>query len=443
MRGGGLVAYTEDLMEEQLRRGDEVAYFFAGRYYPLIRRTRLRRWAHGDLAMLEVIDSPLYDHGRQPELELAEPRIERLLGRVLAERAPDVVHVHELAGLPSSIFDVIERAGLPCVFTLQDYFPLCSTFKLFDHAGHVCLRRQVGADCVATNAADPRPPGVMVEATVRHELHRRAGRLGPGRIDAIARAAGARVKSPPPAGEASYQRRRDANVERLNRTDLLIAMSNRVAEIYVELGVERRRIRVLHLTLGHVERMRPRVPRGEAPVTFGGLNVLSAVPKGARLLTDAVRILASEAPRGSFRVLAFGHVHPSVRADAEATPGLELHGPYWPDRVDALLDPVDVGVVPSIWEEAYGYVGIEFLAKGIPVIANALGGMVDYTVEGETGWLNRSMSAEELAGIMLAIVERPEQVADLNAKIRAARDAIVKPMARHADEMESIYRDLT
>ena len=29
-----------------------------------------------------------------------------------------------------------------------------------------------------------------------------------------------------------------------------------------------------------------------------------------------------------------------------------------------------------MWEEAYGYAGLEFLAKGIPVIANAIGGSV-------------------------------------------------------------------
>jgi hypothetical protein len=34
-RGGGLIAYAEDLMEAQAGRGDDVAYFFRGRHYPL------------------------------------------------------------------------------------------------------------------------------------------------------------------------------------------------------------------------------------------------------------------------------------------------------------------------------------------------------------------------------------------------------------------------
>ena len=72
-RWGGLVAYVEDLAAEQVRRGHDVAYFFSGRQYPLVRGPRLQRWDAAGCEMLEVVNSPLYDHGRQPELEIAEP----------------------------------------------------------------------------------------------------------------------------------------------------------------------------------------------------------------------------------------------------------------------------------------------------------------------------------------------------------------------------------
>src|SRR3712207_4037119 len=98
--------------------------------------------------------------------------------------------------------------------------------------------------------------------------------------------------------------------------------------------------------------------------------------------------------------------------------------------------------MPSVWEEAYGYAGVEFLAKGIPVVANAIGGMTDYVRDGETGWLNRSLSAEELARIIAGVVERPEQVTALNARLRERRAEIVKPIAAHADEMDAIYAEV-
>jgi len=446
LRLGGLVAYTEELMNEQVRRGDEVAYFFSGRYYRYLGGPRLKRWSRDGVTMLEVVNSPLHDHGRQPELELDEPATERLFERAIRHTSPEVVHFHELAGLPSSLLEAVRAAETPTLMTLADYFPLCSTFKLFDSEGRVCLRREVGADCVATTAADPRPPGLLYEATARHELMTRRvlNRLPRGLARPLVRAAGSRVQSPPAASAKTFQNRREINVERLNRIDRLIAISERVAEIYSLLGVDRRRISTIHPTLTRIERLRPRRRKASPPVAFATIAGLSSHAKGSRLLVDAVRLLSDSVPTGSFRLLALGAVDPSVAAEVERLEEIEAGapGPFSDDQLDALLDEVDVGVVPSIWEEAYGFVGPEFLAKGIPVIANAIGGMPEYTRDGETGWLNRSCSAAELARIMRDIVERPEQVAQLNAKVLADRRNIIKPMPRHGDEIDAVYREL-
>ena len=61
--------------------------------------------------MLEVINSPLHDHGRQPELEVSQPEVERMFERLLEELSPDVVHFQELAGLPSSLLTIAKRAA--------------------------------------------------------------------------------------------------------------------------------------------------------------------------------------------------------------------------------------------------------------------------------------------------------------------------------------------
>jgi glycosyltransferase involved in cell wall biosynthesis len=446
LRMGGLVAYIEELQGEQVRRGADVVYFFSGRYYPGPGRPRIKRWERDGVTMLEVINSPLYDHGRQPELELDEPRIERLFAGAIHEEAPDIVHFHELAGLPFSLLDVAREAGVSSVMTLADYFPLCSTFKLLDSEGQVCLRREIGADCLATVAADPRPPGLLQERTVWHDLKTRRAlrRLPPGVARPLARWSGSRVGSPPPASPQAFQRRRELNVERLNRADRLIAMSDRVAEIYSLLGVDRSRMSTIELTLTRFERLHPRKRECRRPVTFATIAGLSSNAKGSRLLVDAVRLLAHSVPPASFRLIALGGIDPAVASEVGLLKEIEVGapGPFGDGQLDALLDEVDVGVIPSIWEEAYGFVGLECLAKGIPVIANAIGGMPEYTRDGETGWLNHSCSADEMARIMRGIVERPTQVTQLNEHVLAHRADIVKPMARHGDEIDEVYREL-
>lgn len=442
-------------MAEQVRRGHDVGYLFSGRQYPYIRGPRLRRWRRDGIPMIEVVNSPLYDHGRQPSTELSEPRTERIVSRVLAELRPDVVHIQELAGLPSSVIDLGRESGARVVMTLQDYYLLCPSFKLLDSAGAVCLRREVGADCVATIAADTRESGMLIEGTLRHDLPRMPvlRRLGPGRLNhrlaplalAVSRRAAAKRAGPAhgaDAGPVTFQRRRDVNVERLNRADRLIAMSSRVAEIYAELGVEPARLRTVHLTLRHIEELRPRKRVGGSPLTFATLSGLESTAKGAQVLRDALRSLARNPPGEPFRLLVYGYLDAEAAEEVGRFPQVELRGLYGSDELDTMLDGVDVGIVASVWEEAYGYVGPEMLAKGIPVIGNAIGGIVDYVREGETGWLNHSRSGEELARIMRRLMEHRAEVDELAEKVRGRRGAVVKPMARHADEMDAVYGEL-
>ena len=400
--------------------------------------------------MLEVVSSPLYDHGRQPELELAEPGTEALFERQLTNRRPDVVHVQELAGLPSSLLDIAREQGVAVVMTLQDYFALCPAFKLLDAEGQVCLRRDVGLDCAATVRADRRPSNLLFEGSMRHTLVRRAflGHVIPHRREAlVTRIARSRLTRPPrnrvdePA-PAAFQRRREVNLQRLNRADRLLAMSHRVAEIYVELGVDPDRISVMHLTLAHIADLRPRDPDGHHPIIFATLGGGEGVAKGSRLLGQAIRILQPEFAAGRLRLLIFGQCDAQLAQIAGEVNGVELRGTFGPSQLGRLLDEVDVGIIPSIWEEAYGYVGLEFIAKGIPVLANHIGGIVDYVRDRETGWFNRSNSGRGLAEIMRGLAAQPQQIVHVSRSTRAARTELIMSISEHAEEVERTYRDL-
>lgn len=447
-RRGGLVAYVEDLIGAQAAAGHRVAYLFAGRYYPFTGGPRVRRWRRGPVEMLEIVNSPLYDHGRQPEQEISEPRVERIVRDAIGELDPDVVHVQELAGLPSSVLEIPRERGVPVVLTLQDYFALCPTFKLLDAEGQTFLSREVGRECVASVAAEPRDPALLLEATLRHDLGnaRLLRPLGRHRLR-VQRGLlrwGTRLGRhglPPRVGgadpEAAFQRRRDVNVERVGRVDRVLAMSSRVAELHTLLGVDPAHMEVMQLTLSHIEHLRPRRRTAGAPVTFATLGGAESPAKGSEILLAAARSLAGA--HGA-RVLVFGHPEPAFRRAAAGVEGLEVRPAFRPDQLDDMLDEVDVGIMPSVWEEAYGFAGMEFLAKGIPVVGNAVGGITDYVADGETGWLNEDLSAAGLARIMRRLAERTEEVDAMADRVRRRREKLVLPMSRHANELEAVYR---
>jgi glycosyltransferase involved in cell wall biosynthesis len=155
-----------------------------------------------------------------------------------------------------------------------------------------------------------------------------------------------------------------------------------------------------------------------------------------------VRALERDGRGGDYRLVVHGHAEPAVRDQLQAVPAVDLRGPYTPSGLGALLDEADVGILPSIWEETHAFVGIEMLAKGLPLIASALGGITEYVREGETGWLNHSASGAELAALMSAAIDDPVGVVRLRQSVRDRRAALVRPMADHVDEVEQLYAEL-
>src|SRR3954470_17556192 len=467
LRYGGIIIYAEDVMDAQVARGHDVGYFFTGRRFPFLPADRLRRWERRGIAMFEMVNSSLGPGGDAgtlvPQDDVTHPPTERHFITALEEFRPDVIHVQELVGVPTAVIEIARVHGVPIVATLQDFFPLCPIIKLYDVDGQVCVRHEVGEQCARCCSWAPDSQQEMVHRTVEHEARSRFGERWGNRALA-AGMAGSRLArpvlhrplvEPTPAGRESepprerapaarvYQARRDGNVQRLGLLDAIAFQSHRAAEIYATLRVPEERMRVLQFALSHIEHITPKaIDSPPDPVRFATLAGVASVPKGSEVILGALEELERMGLGDRYRFTALGFIHDDTRERLGRFRSAEWGGFYEPERLDTVLLPFDVGIVPSVWEESYGYVGVEFLAKGIPVIGNARGGIVEYTRDGETGWVNREASAEGLASIMAEIIRGPEQIPELNAGIRAQRERIVKPFERHVDEIEQLYREV-
>jgi glycosyltransferase involved in cell wall biosynthesis len=88
------------------------------------------------------------------------------------------------------------------------------------------------------------------------------------------------------------------------------------------------------------------------------------------------------------------------------------------EDVPALLAEADVFVLPSR-SEAFPNGAIEAMAAGLPVVASAVGGLLDLIVDGETGVLVRPDDPVRLADAIEALVLSPERAAALGSAARA------------------------
>ncbi len=72
-------------------------------------------------------------------------------------------------------------------------------------------------------------------------------------------------------------------------------------------------------------------------------------------------------------------------------------------RREELMRSVDLLVVPSLWPEPFGLVGIEAGCVGLPAVAFEVGGIPDWLIPGETGEL-ASGNPPRISGLTQAIV---------------------------------------
>ena len=85
-----------------------------------------------------------------------------------------------------------------------------------------------------------------------------------------------------------------------------------------------------------------------------------------------------------------------MRSVKELARGLPIEFPGWRDDIGAVLSELDLLVVPSK-REGMGRVIIEAFSAGVPVVANAVGGIPEVIEDEVTGFLVREASPEALA----------------------------------------------
>ncbi len=439
-RYGGAVNVALTLMKGQLEAGCDVYYFCSGRYNLLKPKPYIREWTKNGIRIFELVNSPnLIGSHTTPLIHCEHPEVERHFANVLEKVRPGIVHIHELEALSASLINVAKSKGYPTIMFLRNYWPLCSQRDLMDSEGNVCLDFMNGEKCMECRVINC-PPKIawMILGYTRTtpvwpivnpvlEIARKGYNLVPKRSK--------RIDS---SLADQYLYRRTFFVESLNKADILLPISKRTKEIYETFGVNKKIMKVFPSFSGAIEIISPKPIRSASlPVSFGYIGGIN-LNKGVHILIKAFRKL----PQDKARLLIYGKsTDPAYfKALQRESTGLnmEFRGPYSLKQINQVFSEIDTGVIPSIWEEAYGLVGQEFLAARIPVIGSKIGGVPDYIIDGENGFLVKPGDIDELTEKMLLFIERPELIQEMQQKTH--KPTTIKS---YVSEIAALYASIT
>jgi glycosyltransferase involved in cell wall biosynthesis len=138
--------------------------------------------------------------------------------------------------------------------------------------------------------------------------------------------------------------------------------------------------------------------------------------------------------------------HPGVELhlygpEGADSPGIRRFGKYDESDLDRIIATADFGILPSIWPEAYGYVGPEMLSRGLPVLASNIGAMPDYVTDGENGLLFDPAAPDGLEAAIRRLITEPGLSMRLWQQA-ATGERRYLTMSEHIDRLTEIYTEV-
>ncbi len=171
----------------------------------------------------------------------------------------------------------------------------------------------------------------------------------------------------------------------------------------------------------------------------GRLSHTKGVPHLVRAMADL-----PAASRPKLVVAGDGHARDETEA-AIAACGIEeqteLLGWCQGDELSWLYENCSLLVVPSVWDEVFGIVGLEAMAAKKPVVAYDVGGISQWLVDGETGYLVPPKDEEELSARIQELLENTEQAEQMGRRgYERFRDHFT--VREQAQNLLGVYEDV-
>lgn len=322
------------------------------------------------------------------------------LDKWLAAEQFDVAHLHDHAHFSIALLDVLERAGLPAVYTVHDYQLLCPVSVLFrEHERRMCEACRGGRFWNA----------------VRYRCSH--GRIANSLVSA-----------------ADTWLHASANIQA--RIQRFITSSRAALYTFQRFGWRRARFEYLpHFVSSRVGFSSERASAGIARILCvarlwdqKGVHVL--LEAAARLKSQRVEItIVGDGPRLSAL---------QAQADKLGLSNVRFLGQLDDVAVRQTYSSAICVAVPSIWPEVFGLVVLEAFAAHRPVVASNVGGLAELVDDGADGWLVPPGDVDALADRLDWMLSHPAEALKMGEAGYRKATTIYTP-ERHYQGLREIY----
>lgn len=404
--GGGVTIYQANLVRALQAAGHEVVCMSSGDRYDTLPGVRPARLAvrRDTIERVEVVNSPVFAPAHSTFHQIGrytvDPGLDSIPAALRARYGRfDALHFQNVEGLSAGFFRALRREypDSTILASAHNYNLVCPQVNLWFREHRVCTDYRDGRAC--TNC-------LMVPDRSRHELNIRRmdailSRLGAPREGRAMDMAKWALRAPfrlvrqlrrEPIGTSAplliqaadrardYAAYRETNIALAREVfDRVLAVSDRTRQVLAERGIPVERIAVCRIGTahhGHFLRAR-RIASVKGGLHLGYLGYMRA-DKGFYFFLAVLEALpeywAEETSVTIAAPIADGHAVERLRAIAHRFRSIIIYNGYTHASLDRVLDGVNLGVVPPLWEDNLPQVAMEMVSRGIPILTSDRGG---------------------------------------------------------------------
>jgi glycosyltransferase involved in cell wall biosynthesis len=459
---GGVGVYMNNLAKALIGSGHDVITMSSGDLYSLLRQQPRIEFAHQghDRAVLwnSPVVSPAYFTFGDPQSYTDSSDLD-FAPALLRERYADidVFHFQNIEGLTSSFFHKLRSAfpGARLIFSVHNYHTMCSRVTLWFQNRTVCEDYRDGVACTMCGVrtfdlhivrrerrllgARSRHPRLALLASPCFKVARLGWRLLQRARAWKAERKEAAVPNSMPANAAAYAKLREGNINLFRDVfDRVLAVSARTRQVMIERGAPAEKIAVSYIGTAHKEAFltSTKITDVGAALHLGYIGYMTR-DKGFHFLLDCLERLPKDVAARMTVTIAARNTDPDARARVEMLgsryDAVRYFDGYTHDNLGTVLQGVNLGLIPVLWEDNLPQTAIEMVSRGIPIVTSDRGGAQE---------IAQNARFTFPAGDHAALIERIEQIGNGDIALSEfwASEMRIFSMEEHVADLMQYYR---
>jgi len=410
---GGAVEYQQSLINAVSKNSwNTVCFFAAPRYkFQFSNKPFIVEYYKNQIKYIELFNALNHFSAlNNPDDECKNLIIHNLTEKIIDDEKPDIVHIHELQLHCASIIDILNQKKIPAIKTMHNYYDICPQRDLWYCNETNCIDFDEGKNCVKCLANRLKYKshlyfsGLSLSAKILKTICKYF-------LQTLQNFEVSVFKKNIFFSAEQYNNRRKYFLEKLNKLDIIHCSSIGSAEIFMKYGVQKEKIKIIPIATERIEIIKKKKVRGvEYPIVFGYAGGLNK-HKGYEILIDAF----SKLNQKKVKLVVWESSAKKILKPRGLA--IEYKKPYNKNCINEAFKDIDVGIIPSIWNEVFALIGNEWIKAGIPVIASNIGGITQWLVDNENGFLFTAGDSAALAEKMKRFVDNPSLISEFQNKM--------------------------